>query len=447
MSAKTKVCIIGQALVDVTFLGIENEPKLRLGGIAHAGRALWALNTPYVMAYCAPQYLDDQVLEFASGHAGTAQKIGEVIGCPNVVTVGEPTEAGQQRYEYLLRDEQKTSINEEALRILCEDSEITDFLVFPGGFPLEPVLRLIGGTKAGIHIDMNFEPDDTKVLASLGRPFDTLILSTSSDAFLKRYGGAIDALRKEHLPAYGQALVFKENRGGSRFFSSYTDALPILIKAQNRHVLHSIGVGDCFDAVYVVCRHTMDNNVALSYASSIAAEYASTTHPDDFKAAASGVLQISKEDIVELAGVSLPWETRPECHIYIAAPDFNHVDRKPIERIIECLKYHNFSPRRPVIENGEMGKDADAQRRQRLCDADLQLMGECRLMIAVLLFNDPGTLIEIGLAVERGMPVLVYDPYNCADNLMLTQLPNLVSSNLDEIISGVFKYAALKKDI
>jgi len=88
-----------------------------------------------------------------------------------------------------------------------------------------------------------------------------------------------------------------------------------------------------------------------------------------------------------------------------------------------------------------MGMNAEPQRKQFLCDADVRLMAECRLMVAVLLYDDPGTLIEIGMAVERGMPVIVYDPYRRAENLMLTQLPDLVSPDIDEVISAIFKYA------
>jgi hypothetical protein len=58
------------------------------------------------------------------------------------------------------------------------------------------------------------------------------------------------------------------------------------------------------------------------------------------------------------------------------------------------------------------------------------------------LYEDPGTMIEIGMAIERRMPVIVYDPYRRAENLMLTQLPDRVSSDLDVVISAVFKYAA-----
>ena len=60
------------------------------------------------------------------------------------------------------------------------------------------------------------------------------------------------------------------------------------------------------------------------------------------------------------------------------------------------------------------------------------------MLIAVLLYNDPGTLIEIGLAAQRGLPTLVYDPFNLAENCMLTELPTLVSNDMDVIMSKVF---------
>jgi nucleoside 2-deoxyribosyltransferase len=154
-----------------------------------------------------------------------------------------------------------------------------------------------------------------------------------------------------------------------------------------------------------------------------------------------GTLAVPQHEIIALKGVSLPWEDRPRCNVYLAAPDFDYVQRRPLECLADCLKYHNFTPRRPVLEHGQAPIHASPQKKQALCDADVRLMDECQMMIAVLLMDDPGTFIEIGMAVERGMPVIVYDPYEQAGNLMLTQLPHLVSHDIDEVISAVFRLA------
>jgi nucleoside 2-deoxyribosyltransferase len=59
-----------------------------------------------------------------------------------------------------------------------------------------------------------------------------------------------------------------------------------------------------------------------------------------------------------------------------------------------------------------------------------------------LLYDDPGTLIEIGLAIERKIPVIVFDPFSRATNLMLTELPTLVSSDLDKVLTEIFVQSA-----
>jgi len=43
------------------------------------------------------------------------------------------------------------------------------------------------------------------------------------------------------------------------------------------------------------------------------------------------------------------------------------------------------------------------------------------------------------LAARAGKPVIVYDPYNQARNVMLRCVPKLVSSDLSEILSAVFE--------
>ena len=442
MSSNTKVCLVGQVLVDVSFLGDNKEPKLRFGGIFHAARALWAMDCPYILAYVAPEYMDKDIVKYAKHHgAVTTYKIGNVLGCPNVVTISEVTEAGPRKYDFLLRDEQECIMDFRIIKKACKDN-ISDVLIFPGGYEVDDVFDILKPSRIDVHIDINFQPENPKDLARLGRHFATVILSTSSKTFLHHYSGSSANFCNDVLGKYCETVLLKENRGGSRFFQASNPELPLKIPAQVRNVQHSVGVGDCFNAIYVYSRHNMDERTALSYASCVAAEYACTTYPDDFKNAAQATLKIPADEIVRLKGVSLPWEDRPKCHIYIAVPDFDYIDRRPLEKVLKCLEYHNFTPRRPVIEHGLMGIDADFERKQMLCEADVKLMDECKIMLAVLLSDDPGTLIEIGMGVERKMPVIVYDPYNRATNLMLTQLPNLVSSDLDQIITAVFKYAS-----
>jgi nucleoside 2-deoxyribosyltransferase/sugar/nucleoside kinase (ribokinase family) len=439
MTTPANVCLVGQVFVDVTLPTRTHPIKLRAGGIMHAARALWAIDCPYSLAYCGPDYLDAAVQEHVRNYGATsAMRFGLVTGCPNVMLIAEATEAGPQGYEYLLRERQHCDLTPDALGVAAKDA--TDVIMFPGGFDLTASLPVLGKTTAAIHVDANFEPHSADVFNALGRSFETIILSTSSSEFLDRYRGDYKEVCAELLGTFGRQVLLKENRGGSRLFAK--NAPPIVTPAQPRKVQHSVGVGDCFDAIFATLRHSVSDRAAMAYASCIAAEYACTTYPEVFKEAAKSWLAVSEDEIVELAGTVLHWEDRPAIQVYIAAPDFEHVDRRPIDRVAEALKYHNFTPRLPVRENGQMGENADAARRQSLCDADLQILDECQLLLAVMLYDDPGTLIEIGIAAERGVPVIVFDPYGRADNLMLTQLPHTVSSDLDEVITAVFDRAA-----
>ncbi len=431
-----KICLIGQVLVDVT-LSPTGKHQLRLGGLLHAARALWALGIGYELAYIAPEYLSGQIDNYAKRHgASKSYTLGTVTGAPNVILVTDPTEAGPQRYELLLRDEHESHIREERLKLLANDQTITDILIFSGGFSLEHTLQAISLSSSAIHADIAYGVGDVEILGENKRGFDTIMMSTSSELFLKTFRGNPDQLKNVIVPRLSRALIFKENRGGSRFFTKESE---LRIPSQTRPIVHSVGVGDVFDASFLALSRTQPPEVALAYSAHIAADYASTTYPDDFKDSTGRTIAIPPEKLKGLGGISLPWENRPQYPVYIAAPDFNYLDRRPIEKLCEALNYHNFTFRRPVAENGQAHETDDYATKFDFFHADLSMLAECRLVIAVLLIDDPGTLIEIGIAAEKQMPVIIYDPYKRAKNLFLQILPTLLTNSLDEVISETFR--------
>ena len=240
------------------------------------------------------------------------------------------------------------------------------------------------------------------------------------------------------LGQYADSILLKENRGGSRLFKLDATRTVLDAPAQTGTVVHSVGVGDCFDAVFAVQRRTCDDKAALAYASFAAAEYASYFEDSAVKQSVSAALGIAPATVAELAGVAVPWEMRRDINIYLAAPDFDYVDTTPLDAVEKALTYHNFSVRRPVREHGQARPDSPSSEKRRLAVADIELLNRCDMLIAVLLYDDPGTFIEVGVALEKQMPVIVFDPFNRATNLMLTELPVLVSSDLDSIIAEVF---------
>lgn len=433
MSLQPKICIIGDIVVDVSLKTESTDLKMRLGGIIHSARCLWALNIPFSVAYFAPSYLDNQIEKYLHFHGCIdVIKIGNVIGAPYVFLIEEVKESGSQGYEFLLREEIELEYNEASLELL-DKKVISDYLVISGNYDLERIIKKINGN---IHLDIANNIKDISFFKNLEKQIDTLFISTSSSIFKNLFQDDFLIFANE-FEKYTKKLILKENRGGSRAID-LTEKLVINIPAQTQPVVHSVGVGDVYDAAYVgfVSEKTFKESVFLS--SWIATEYAITTYPDDFKQGVSRVINSPIIDLISMEGVSLPWEERKKVNIYIAAPDFDFVNTTPIDNLVNALKYHNFCPRRPIKENGQMEEKASKSRKQELFNKDMILLNECTILVAVLLYDDPGTLIEIGLSAAKNIPTIVYDPYSIATNCMLTELPCLVSSDLDKIIAEIF---------
>ena len=424
------ICLVGDILNDVTLATAETKLKMRLGGIVHAARGLWAMGVDYTIAYFAPLYLDSHIQNYMR-HFGCKQiiKLGNVTNCPYTMLISEVKEIGDQGYEFLLRDDIHIEYDEQAI---TELNSFEDLMIISGSYDMNVIVSNIS-SDVRIHCDVANNVKSIEKL-NLGRKLETLFVSTSSDLFHNLFSDANSFF--SILSSFANVIVLKENRGGSRVFDSAT-GYTYNISSQTSPIQHSVGVGDVFDVVSIKGPYEKLEE-RLYLASWIAKEYASTTFPVDFKNAVKIDMSLKIDQLKSSKGCFLPWEVRQNCHIYIAAPDFDFVDIRLIDSICASLTYHNYVPHRPIKENGQMSNRAEKKERAMLFSADMALFENCNMLIAILLYNDPGTLIEIGLAAQRGIPTLVYDPYRKADNCMLTELPTLVSSDMDTILSKVF---------
>lgn len=424
------ICLVGDILTDVTLATANTPLKMRLGGIVHAARALWAMDVEYAVAYFAPAYMDCHIEMFLKEHnCKTIIKLGEVTNCPYTILIQEAKEVGNQGYEFLYHDGIDIAYNVNALKELNNFDEL---MFISGNYDMNSVLSYIG-SDIKLHCDVANNVNYVMELPK-DRMFETLFISTSSSIFRNQYTDFNSFC--ELLKPFAKRIVLKENRGGSRVLD-VTFGRTYQIPSQTSPITHSVGVGDVYDVVSITGPYDSYQD-QLFLASWVAMEYALTTFPDNFKNSVKSILKAPMEDIKAQGGCILPWDVRQKCQIYIAAADFSFVDTKQIDILCDSLEYHHFVARRPIKENGQMSEGADKKERLGLFCADMCLLGECNMLIAVLLYNDPGTLIEIGLAAQRGLPTLVYDPYKIADNCMLTELPTLISSDLDVILAKVF---------
>ena len=144
------------------------------------------------------------------------------------------------------------------------------------------------------------------------------------------------------------------------------------------------------------------------------------------------------EDFVEMEGIRVPWNERVNYPIYMAAPDFDYVDTEKLDILEDSLLYHNFKPRRPIQENGQVNKEMDMNEERAIFAKDMELLSECKIMIATLLYNDQGTLVEIGNYQANGKPIILYDPYLKLDNMFLKNSCTYYCKTKSQVIDAVF---------
>ncbi|MGB8031218.1 MAG: nucleoside 2-deoxyribosyltransferase [Terracidiphilus sp.] len=425
--------LVGEVFVDFTLTEPGKENKLRLGGVAHAARGFWALDAPYGAAVVLPRYLEEIARRYFEAFGCVDFRVlGEVKGAPNVTVILDAIEVADQEYDTLLRDEKTVELS----GLDLSNESFGDILVFPGSFGLVKVCKSLPSTSR-LHVDVAYDVDTPDALAELPQAVETILISTSSPLFRSIADTSPQGLAKSFEACAPATLILKENRGGARMFltkNKSTESLPSQLGA----TVNSVGVGDVFAAAYVANfeRGCIEAGWRATYA---AAAYSQTTYPDLFKTYVHRDLNLTLEEMRDLGGVLLPWEKRRECPIYLAAPDFSYGDRRAIDKAIASLRYHNFVVRRPVVENGELPADSAPTALQDTFQGDYELLKQCVLLFAVPTGRDPGALVELGLAIEAGLPAVVYDPAGENANTMVMAGARHYSRDLDSCLNAVFE--------
>jgi nucleoside 2-deoxyribosyltransferase len=201
--------------------------------------------------------------------------------------------------------------------------------------------------------------------------------------------------------------------------------------------MHSVGVGDVYNSVFISSLFKKNISKRMRLAALCAAKYAETMDYDRFKTN----VQIIKENIDEfdeLKGIRLSWQSRGEKNIYLAAPDFPEVDKTLLNKLNDCLLYHNFKTRLPIRENGLVSKSLKYEEELKFYHGDIKLLNICDLLIAVMLYNDPGTLVELGMFKQTGKPTIIYDPFNYCDNMFVRHTPNYLCQTISDVIESTY---------
>lgn len=427
------ILVIGEVYIDYTLPSKYSKCKLRLGGIVHACRGLWALNKPYSAAIICPSFVKDEVVKFLKAHNCTNVIIlGEINGSPNVISIRDPEEIGDQNYDLLLKDDKSITLYD-----LNDHTYYDDILLFPGKFEINKVLNIFN-CYGSIHLDIAYDIDDLSDLNNLSKKISFLTLSTSSPLFDKYGNENLDILLEKMKILSPDIFILKENRGGSRVFN-FIDNTIKYIPAFIEKTKNSVGVGDVYTAS-VVANKNLGWEDAAWIASICAKNYSQTTFPDDFKRDLQRELSLTLIEIKSLgkSGCSLPWHNRKKYNIYFAAPDFSYIDRQYLDEAISALEYHNFCLRRPILENGELNNKSPKFDRLMAFNEDIALLEKCDVLFGVPINRDPGTLVEIGMAFKQKIPIITYDPYNENNNNMLLNSSTYYSCHLDSCLDSLF---------
>lgn len=426
------ILVIGELVVDYTVARHGALCKLRLGGIGHAARGLWAAEVDYSVAAFCPKYLVDEARNYLA-KLGCKEFIwlGEVVGAPNVMIIGDVTEVSHQGYDELMRD-LKTVQFQDPLPKLNVYQKI---IIFPGKFDINTLAETFA-ENARLSFDIAYDLEDLSSLKVFIGRLEAIIISTSSSLFLKLgktdVVGLLDAIKMLSPDVF----LLKENRGGSRLFDMRNGSVEE-IPARLVSTANSVGVGDVYSSVMVSLSHKGWVEAAWRGCQA-ASVYAQSTFPDDIKRDLQREFRLSLEVLQALGGTAIPWHDRQSYSIYLAGPDFSYVDKRELDSAVESLTYHNFRVRRPVLETGELKRPASEGELRRTYLMDRQLLKECDMVFAVPLSRDPGALVEIGMAIEMGKPVITYDPRRENENTMVVAGSAVYSADLDACLNGTF---------
>lgn len=435
MAHKHPVLIIGELVVDYTLAQPGAPCKLRLGGIGHAARGLWAADLLYSVAAFCPQYLVGEATRYLA-ELGCKEFIwlGDVVGAPSVIFIGDVREVAHQGYEDLMRDTKVTRMRDPLPSLGAYEKVV----VFPGKFNISKLASAFA-ENTRFSFDIAYDLEDLSLLEGFRGRIEAIIISTSSSLFMRLGKDDIEGLLEGAMTTLApDVFLLKENRGGSRLFDIRNGNIEE-IPATLGSTVNSVGVGDVYSSVMVGLSDHKGWIEAAWRGSQVASVYSQSTFPDDIKRDVQRGFRLSLEVLKALGGTVLPWHDRQSYSIYLAGPDFSYVEKQELDRAVDSLTYHNFRVRRPILENGELKRPASEVDLQRTYHLDHQLLKECDAVFAIPLERDPGTLVEIGMAIEMGKPVITYDPRIENENTMVVAGSSIYSPDLDVCLNGTFK--------
>ena len=125
--------------------------------------------------------------------------------------------------------------------------------------------------------------------------------------------------------------------------------------------------------------------------------------------------------------------------VYLASGWFTEVQKKLMEEIYEVLTFRADVELFAPFYNGIVLKpDAPREEWKKVFELDVNMIGECDLMVANIEDFEPGTIFETGVAYKSNVPVIAYSSVKGRGlNLMLAQSCIGFANSRDELRNHV----------
>ena len=331
MTGRDAVLVVGELIVDYTVAQHGATCKLRLGGVCHAARGLWAAGLEYSVAAFCPGYLVEEARQYLAA-VGCEEFVwlGDIVGAPNVILIGDVTEISHQGYEDLMRDTKVVKFFDPIPRLDAYQKVV----VFPGRFDINALIKAFS-KEARFSFDIAYDLEDLSSLELFRGRLQAVIISTSSSLFMKLGKDDIDGLLVAVKALSPEVFLLKENRGGSRLFelcSGNIEEIPATLGL----TVNSVGVGDVYSSVMVGL--SQKGWIEAAWRGCQAATvYSQSTFPDDIKRDVQRGFRLSLNVLQALGGTLLPWHSRQSYSIYLAGPDFSYVNKQEFDRAADSL--------------------------------------------------------------------------------------------------------------
>lgn len=122
--------------------------------------------------------------------------------------------------------------------------------------------------------------------------------------------------------------------------------------------------------------------------------------------------------------------------VYLASGWFNPTQVTQYDSIKDIIiknKLEMFSPR----DDNLCAKDADTDTKKACFEKNVREIKSCDLMIANTQDKDMGVMIEIGIAYENGVPIIMFCENIEKPNLMLAMAANVICKNYEQLSKAI----------